>query len=360
MKITVSFKTLFLLLFLSTISIYAMAADRDKQNQNNPIAKNHIHEEQFVMINGIEQWVTIKGESTKPVILFIHGGPGSTMSPYADNVYSSWEKDFILVQWDQRGAGKTYGKNGPEELSPDFLKANPLTVEQMTADGIAVAEYLTKHLGKQKVILFGTSWGSVLGIEMASKRPDLFSAYVGHSQIVVPGENMTRSYGTVYNKVQEAKDQESLDMLNTLGKPPYTSAKKDGQLMRIVKKYERKASAPAPESWWTASPEYDTKKDAMDRENGDDYSFVNFAGDEKLGVPSMVASINFLKNNLNFKIPIYLIQGEEDILTPAISTKAYFEKILAPKKEYLLLTKTAHGFNEAVVEAQYKIFKSIR
>ncbi|WP_300565771.1 alpha/beta hydrolase [Flavobacterium sp.] len=351
MKITTGYKRHSLLtpffLFLLTLTTYTLSA-------------TEIKEEQFITINGIEQWVTIKGDASKPVILFLHGGPGSTMSPYAHNVYKSWEKDFVLVQWDQRGAGKTYGKNGPKELTPEFLKANPLTVEQIANDGIALTEYLTKHLGKRKVILFGTSWGSVLGIHMASKRPDLFSAYVGHSQVVVPSANMPRCYGVVYEKAEKAKDAASLEILNTLGKPPYNSARKDGKLMRIIKKYESQASTPAPESWWTAASEYDNEKDAMDRENGDDYSFVNYAGDEKFNLVSMVGKIDYMRDNLDFKLPIYFIQGEEDILTPATITKPYFEKLKAPKKEYILLPKTAHGFNEAVVAAQYKIFMSIR
>lgn len=59
-----------------------------------------IHEQRFILINGIEQWVTINGNKSKPVILFLHGGPGSTMSPYSKSLYGEWEKDFVIVQWD--------------------------------------------------------------------------------------------------------------------------------------------------------------------------------------------------------------------------------------------------------------------
>jgi predicted alpha/beta-fold hydrolase len=68
-----------------------------------------INEEKFISIGGIEQWVTIKGSDiTKPVILFLHGGPGSVISPYSDAVYGEWEKEFVLVNWDQRGARKDF------------------------------------------------------------------------------------------------------------------------------------------------------------------------------------------------------------------------------------------------------------
>lgn len=84
----------------------------------------------------------LKGDSTKPVLLFVHGGPGSPMSPYADAIYAHWEKDFLLVQWDQRGIGRTYGYNAPGELTPEHLRSNPLTIEQMTSDGIELSRYL--------------------------------------------------------------------------------------------------------------------------------------------------------------------------------------------------------------------------
>jgi pimeloyl-ACP methyl ester carboxylesterase len=282
-----------------------------------------IQEEKFVLINGIQQWITIKGESSKPVILFLHGGPGSPISPYADVLYKEWEKDFIIVQWDQRGTAKTYGNNAPEELSPEYLKANPLSLELMTNDGIAVTEYLLKHLGKQKIILLGTSWGSALGVKMATKRPELFYAYIGHSQIVNSVID-AELYNKIYKMAEKKKDKEALETLNMIGKPPYERAKNVGQLFRIIKKYEKANSLPAPETWFVVSSTYDNEKDNQNRSDGDDYSFVNFAGDNKLGASAMSTSIDLMKDNLEFKIPVHFIQGEEDILTPKETTKKYF------------------------------------
>jgi pimeloyl-ACP methyl ester carboxylesterase len=320
---------------------------------------SRIEEEKFIEINGIEQWVTIKGEKTKPAILFIHGGPGSPMSPYSDNLYKTWEKDFIIVQWDQRGSGRTFGKNAPEELTPEFLKANPLTLDQMTNDGVAVAQYLLKHLGKQKIILFGTSWGSALAVKIATKHPDLFYAYVGHSQIVTPGIDAP-FYDKIYKIAESKSDKEALEVLNAIGKPPYDRAKKTGQLLRIVKKYEKASSTPAPDAWFVESPAYDNAKDNQNRSDGDDYSFVNYAGDSRLGVQAMSATIDLLRDNADFKIPVYLIQGNEDLLTPKEKSQQYFNALKAPEKKYYLLPNAAHGFNEAVLETQYKIFKSIK
>jgi len=328
--------------------------------KNDTDLTNQISEEKYVLINGIEQWITIKGNPSKPIILFIHGGPGSTISPYIDVLYKELYKDFTIVQWDQRGAGRTYGRNTPpEELTPEYLKANPLTLKQMTSDGVEVSKYLLKHLNKQKIILAGTSWGSALGVKIVSKQPDLFYAYVGHSQIVNPTIDI-ELYTKVCKMAEDINDKEALELLNSIGKPPYSRAKNVGMLFRIVKKYERSNSTPAPDSWFQLSPDYNNIIDIKNREDGDDYSFVNYVGDEKLRVQSISATIDLMKDNLDFKIPVYLIQGNEDILTPKENSKKYFDRIQAPKKEYYLLPKAAHGFNQLVVETQYKIFKSIK
>lgn len=339
--------SLILLLQLLFLDVYP-------QNGTSPSIPNHVSEERFIQINGIEQWVTIKGDSTKPAILFIHGGPGNPMSPFADAMYGNWEKDFILVQWDQRGTGRTYGRNEPpEELTPEYLKSNPLTIDQMVIDGIELAKHLIQHLGKKKIILFGTSWGSVLGVKMATKSPELFYAYIGHSQMVDPTVAFSFAYQEVYKRAQKTNDSQSLDLLNSIGKPPYEAARNTGQFLRIIKKYQQLNAIPAPLSMFKMSPEYDNETDSQNRNNGEDYSFVNYAGDKKLGVASLSSTINLLKDDLVFRIPVYFIQGEEDIQTPGVLTSEYFKKLKAPEKKYILLPKTEHGFNESVINAQY-------
>ena len=343
------------------LSAFVCAQDTPINNQtaHGSLLTSRVIEEKFLLINGIEQWITIKGDRSKPVILFLHGGPGSTLSLFADNIYKEWERDFILVQWDQRGAGKTYGRNAPEELTLEYLQSHPLTIEQMADDGIKLSEYLLHYLGKRKIILYGTSWGSALGVTMSTKRPDLFYAYVGDSQIVDPS-NDEEHYNKVYQMALNNKDTASLAKLNEIGKPPYDRAKTVGQLWKIVREYESANSMPPPASWFVVAPGYDNPKDEQHRRDGDDYSFVNYVGDKQLGVSSIRSSINFLKNNLEFKIPVYFIQGEKDMSTPMESTKLYFDKLKAPEKNYVLLPNTAHGFNQSVIDAQYKIFKNIK
>ena len=317
-----------------------------------------IREARFVSIGGIEQWITISGEdASKPVILFIHGGPGSTMSQYGNAPFHGWEKDFILVNWDQRGAGRTYGRVAPVELDEKFLTENPLTLDQMASDGIEVAKYLKKYLNKEKVILIGSSWGSILGAEMALRSPDLFYAYIGHAQFVRSG-TVTHAYEKTYEKAKHANDTSSIRKLESLGKPPYDHARTYGQLLRIVKKYEKMKATPAPEAWFKITPEYDNEKDEKDRNDGDDYSFVNFFGDKKFGLKPMASEVNFETKGLHYKLPVFLVQGALDILTPAQVSKVYFDNLTAPRKKYYLLPDAAHGFNQSVVDALYGVLRN--
>lgn len=319
-----------------------------------------INESAYITIGDIDQWVTIRGnDTTKPVILFLHGGPGSTMSQFENTMYESWEDNFILVHWDQRGAGRTYGKNAPSKLDEKYLQNTPLTVRQMTKDGIELCKHLITHLKKDKIILVGTSWGSILGVEMILKSPELFKAYVGHSQVINPEEGLKYAYKRTLELSQFTKDSASLKKIKFLGPPPYNNARSTGQLLRIIKKYERANSIPAPHHWFKIASEYDNEIDAKNRYDGDDYSFCYFAGFEKMGIKSMVAGIDYTKTGLDIKVPVYFIQGEHDILTPKELTKPYFESISAPTKKYFLVPNAAHGHNQAVVDDQFKIAKQI-
>ena len=207
-----------------------------------------INEKKFIAIGGIEQWITIKGDDiSQAVVLFIHGGPGSTMSQFTNSMYGEWEKDI-----------------------------------------------------------------------------------------------------------------ESIQKLESLGVPPYNSAKNYGQLLRVVKSYERKNSISAPSTWFNLEAEYNNEKDSKDRYDGDDYSFVHFVGHEMLNIKSMVSKIDFNKNALNFKLPVYYIQGEEDILTSKEVNKPYFDKIYAPIKEYFLLKDAGHGHNKSVVDKQFEVVNKFK
>ena len=206
-------------------------------------APEQVKEELFVRIGGIDQWITIKGDDrNNPVVLFLHGGPGDALSPFADAMYAGWEKDFTLVQWDQRGAGRTYGKSGASIEST-------MTVERMANDGIEVTQFLLKHLNKKKIIIYGGSWGSILGIYMARARPDLFYAYVSDAQMVNTRKNESASYARVLEMARAAGDQQAITALTAIGPPPWDSLKKWPVFAKTRRAYQSKlvTAPPAPE-----------------------------------------------------------------------------------------------------------------
>src|SRR5579871_1766903 len=204
-----------------------------------------VHEEMFVPIGGIEQWITIHGSDTaNPVVLVLHGGPGDALSPYADTLFAGWDKDFTMVEWDQRGAGRTYGKSGPS-IEPT------MTMERMTEDGIEVAQYLTHRLNKSRIILVGGSWGSVLGIHMVHDRPDLFYAFVGQSVVVNFQREISASYARILQMAEAANDDATVTALKSIGSPPWKTLFPQWRIYRKAENaYQVKlVTAPKPSMW---------------------------------------------------------------------------------------------------------------
>jgi len=105
-----------------------------------------------VRIGGLDQWIHVRGEHTKnPVLLFLHGGPGAALIGVAGRFQTPWEKHFTIVQWDQRGAGKTYARNDRE------LQRRTMTVRQMQQDTLDMANYLRRRFQREKIVVLGAS-----------------------------------------------------------------------------------------------------------------------------------------------------------------------------------------------------------
>ncbi|MBD3835365.1 alpha/beta hydrolase [Brevundimonas sp.] len=310
-----------------------------------------VHEAGFITIGGIEQWVVVDGaDCGNPVVVMVHGGPGNPNTPFARNIFRDWENDFTLVQWDQRGSGKTYSANRPAE-------DEPLTLHDLTTDGVEVTRYAIQRFGKRKVILMGGSWGSALAAHMAIAAPDLFHAYVGTSQLVNYQEDLRVGYARTLALATAAGDSDAVARLEEIGAPPWANPRASGALRRISRKYEALVSEPAPSGWFAFGPGYDTPAYEADYEAGEDYSFLAFVGPANDGMGS---GIDLRGLGLSFPMPVWMLQGEEDLVTPASVSRAYFDDLSAPRKIYVSLPRTGHDPNRIMIAAQYEALTQAR
>ena len=159
------------------------------RNLRRIVTPDGIEETRTVRVGGIDQFVTIRGQDRRnPVLLVLHGGPGYVQTPFAWWYSHPWEEYFTVVEWDQRGAGKTYLLNDPKAVDPT------LTPKRMNADVDEMVQFLRKHLGKQKIFAVGNSWGSYLGIELAHRHPEWLHAYIGVGQVASAPESERRGY----------------------------------------------------------------------------------------------------------------------------------------------------------------------
>lgn len=172
-------------------------------------ASEAIEEARYVRLGDIEQWITIRGRDRKmPVLLWVHGGPAEVQSPLL-SAYEPWMNSYVLVHWDQRGAGRTYLRNpGP----PDAM-----TLDRIAADGIELAEFLIDRLGTQQIILVGHSWGSLVAITMARLRPQLFETVIGTGQFSSWREIVTWQYEFALHEAREAHDEVAVRELEANG-----------------------------------------------------------------------------------------------------------------------------------------------
>jgi pimeloyl-ACP methyl ester carboxylesterase len=294
-----------------------------------------VEDAQFVDINGQQQWVTIRGtKRDNPVLLVLHGGPGFAMSTLAP-MYSDWEQDFTVVQWDQPLSGGTALKN--------LGNPGPATIDRYTRDGLAVTEWVEHHLGVKRVVLLGTSWGSLLGVEMVQRRPELFSAYVGTAQ-PVGAEGARVGYELALEAARKRGDTAGVADLMRIGPPPYKTfedflvrqkysnnpglpptpeqAAAIGELMPLLLKPDSKATYIAPVA---APPGYD----------GGFMAALQATWKETWSWEARHLSTQF-------KVPVFIFQGDVDYNTPTSVARTYFNEIRAPAKAFEVVPNAGH------------------
>jgi pimeloyl-ACP methyl ester carboxylesterase len=287
-----------------------------------------IDEASFVSIGGIEQWVTIRGwDRDNPVLLFLHGGPGDVTNPWAFALFAAWEKQFTVVQWDQRGAGRTLRKSG-------LTVAPTITVPKMVADGIELSDYLRKRLGKEKIIIVAHSFGSIIGLQMARAKPELFYAYVGTGQVGDNAKNYFVAYEELLKKARAIANQEAIDDLTRVGPPPYKSGEGYGVQRRWANAFEGADQFLFGTIGLTLVAPGNSVQDLNDSADGQ-----NLSGEQL--VPQ-TKSIGAQELGKEFSVPIFFFQGAEDFTTPTALARKYLDSIKAPRKGFVSIQGGGH------------------
>ncbi len=165
-----------------------------------------------VTLNGSQQWISIRGHDTsKPVLLFLAGGPGGSQLATARYALGGLEEHFVVVNWEQPGAGKSF----------DAVDRSTITPERYIEDAHALVQHLRRRFGQDKVYVLGESWGSALGILLVQRYPELFHAFVGTGQMVAFLENDLMCYDFAVQWARERGDTAKVAKLAEQGPPPY-------------------------------------------------------------------------------------------------------------------------------------------
>src|SRR5215472_381401 len=287
-----------------------------------------VDEASFIKIGGIEQWVTVRGQDRdNPVLLFLHGGPGDVTNPWSYALFAPWEKHFTVVQWDERGAGRTLKRNGPS-IAPT------LTVDRMAQDGIELAEYLRQHLGKQKIIIVGHSFGSILGLRMAKARPDLFYACVGTGQVADETKNYSVAYDALVKKARSIGNQQALSELSKAGPPPYPTAEGYRVQWKWANRFEGADQFLLGTIGLALAAPGNSVEDINDTADGEILSAERLVPQTKSSGPKELG--------LEFSIPMFIFQGVEDFTTPTALARQYFEAVKAPRKAFVAIAGGGH------------------
>jgi pimeloyl-ACP methyl ester carboxylesterase len=283
-----------------------------------------IQESRFQSIGGVDQWITIRGEDARnPVLFLLHGGPGDVQSQFVET-YHPLEKDFVVVQWDQRGAGRTLAKAGLQQRT---------SLEQLTSDGLELADYLRMYLRTSDLTLVGHSWGSFLGVEIVKRRPDAFRAFVGVGQVVRWSDMVAAQYRFTLDQARTHDSHTAVTELERLGMP----SPENFEQYLVMRKFLNGYLAEADRRWLAG-------QDRLLRTTlaGQELAAYWQGFQTMSGMSATVFSMDLPSLGTEFKLPVFVIDGADDRIAPADLAAAYLERIQAPVKRFSTIKGAGH------------------
>lgn len=322
-----------LLLFGAILLIWSPGKIDPYRNENESVKAGGIAEIVRVPIGGIEQGMILQGKDTaNPVLLFLHGGPGSPEYPMVSGVDNGMDSLFTVCWWDQRGSGMSYSKAIPPET---------MTLEQFVEDAKEVAEYLIERFQVEKVYLMGHSWGSYLGVYTAAKYPELFHAYIGVGQIGNQFVSEKRAYDYMLDRaratgdagLEKALERFTLDTPQSLT-PAYMNVRTQGMNKLGIGLRHKGASL----LWDAVLPVLRSPVYTIPQKIG----YVRGMEFSQTYLWDLVTEDDLSKSVPSLEIPVFILQGAYDYQTSHQEAKAYFDSLVAPVKGFYTFEESAH------------------
>ncbi|MFY4773567.1 alpha/beta fold hydrolase [Metabacillus sp. RGM 3146] len=282
-------------------------------------------------VGGITQWIYVRGEDRhNPILLILHGGPGTGQIGYARRWQKELEKHFVVVNWDQRGTGLSFSRK---------LSSDSMTISQFVNDTISVTDYLCSVFQKDKIYLAGHSWGSIPGILAAQKAPERYFRYFGISQLIDYTVNDLLSYKKLLEKAKEGKNKKAVKALENIGPPTWKNQHDEHVYQKFLQELGGGVS-------------HDGKLIGSFLKQmiiGGEYTFsdmVNYLKGQHFSRAATKEEL--LKLNLNtrvqsLKIPIYFCMGKYDLTIPYEPAEAFLNHLSSPEKHWVWFDSSAHS-----------------
>ena len=298
--------------------------------QGNPIPGS-IATLEKVTLHGSQQWISIRGHDVrKPVLLFLAGGPGGSQLSTERFALAELEKHFVIVNWEQPGAGKSF----------DAVDRSTLTPERYIEDANSLVAILKERFGQEKVYVLGESWGSALGIMLVQRYPEDFHAFIGTGQMVAFLENDLMCYELALDWAREKGDTAKVEALTKQGPPPYYGsgmAWKEAAFLTDTFAHMNQNPAISDNGFSTwrdlAAPEYGLY---------DKVSWFRGVLETLDVVYPQLWEVDFRQQATQLAVPIYFLIGRHDINAPTILTEQYYAVLEAPHKEIIWFEHSGH------------------
>lgn len=304
-----------------------------------------INESMYVEINGTKQWISIYGEDiNNPVLLYLHGGPGSSTSLYDYAFTRKWADVYTVVTWDQRNCGKSYS---PEQNSTE------LTYELLMRDGVEMTEYILEYLGKDKITLLGHSWGTYYGCNLVLEYPEYYECYIGTGQLIDFYQNEIAFKEATIKWA--GNDEESRRLIEKLNVGEF-SMEYFAARNALMEKYGYNMLVDGTDYNLIAAQVFNPYYSLVD--------FYNYLNSDYSIYEEFLRSDEFNKFSLlgktDYQVPFYNINGDKDYQTNYLIAQDYFDKIEAPNKKMFIMENTTHGLLESKSEEFSEILHDIR